>query len=228
VYDSLPSTSDELIARARMGAPEAAVLALRQTAGRGTRGRQWHDGAGNLMLSVLLRPDTPVKHAGYWSLLAGLATIEALSAFSADPARLQLKWPNDVLQDGIKLAGVLTESSAASGRLEWLVIGIGANLAQAPVLDDRRTAVLAEPIAPAIAAAAIVERLGLWRGRLADDGFEPARQAWLARAHPVGTALSVTLPSGRRNGRFVGISPAGGLLLACETETLTILTGEVG
>jgi BirA family biotin operon repressor/biotin-[acetyl-CoA-carboxylase] ligase len=201
-------------------------MAFRQTAGRGTRGRQWHDGAGNLMLSVLLRPATKAADAGQWSLLAGLAAIEALTPYSQ--ARLQLKWPNDLMQDGAKLAGILVETEAApDGGLAWLVIGIGANLAHAPVLADRQTAALAVPVAPTIVAAAILERLELWRGRFAKEGFGPVRDAWISRSYPIGAPVAVTLPTGTCRGTFAGLAANGALLLATGAAVTAITTGEI-
>ena len=117
---SLPSTSDACVERARAGAPDGlAILADVQTAGRGSRGRSWACPPGNLYLSVLLRPRNRAEEAGagQWALLAGVALIDTLAAFSASPDGLRLKWPNDVLSDGAKLAGILVDAAMTpSGR----------------------------------------------------------------------------------------------------------------
>uniref|UniRef100_UPI001F031436 biotin--[acetyl-CoA-carboxylase] ligase n=1 Tax=Falsiroseomonas oryziterrae TaxID=2911368 RepID=UPI001F031436 len=144
VEPELPSTSDLLIRLAAAGEPEGlAVLARRQTAGRGQQGRSWRSPAGNLYVSVLLRPGRPAHEAPLFAILAAVALAEALEPFLPDPSALRLKWPNDLLLGGAKLAGVLCESAAAEGRIEWIVLGCGANLAVAPQVEGRATACLA-------------------------------------------------------------------------------------
>ncbi len=211
VADELPSTSDELIRRADAGAPEGlAVLARRQTRARGSRGRLWAEPPeGNLALSVLLRPDCGAAEGGQAVFRAALALIEALDAH-AGAATLMLKWPNDVLLGGRKLAGILVESAAAGDRLAWMVIGFGANLRARPVLPNAmETACLAEggvpPAPPEQVARLLLLRLDHW---WAQD-FAAVRTAWLERAHPIGTTLIVD----GRAGSFAGISDAGALLL---------------
>ncbi len=202
VHDSLPSTSDLCRALARDGEPAGlAVLAGRQTAGRGSNGRNWLSPSGNMYLSTLLRPPGPAREAGQWSLLAGLAVAEAVAAVLPADAPLALKWPNDLLLNGAKLAGILIDSSAANTSLDWLVIGIGINLAIAPDLADRATTCLAEHIAaplPETMAAAVLARLAHWRARHAAEGFAPIRAAW--------TQWGARLPG------FAGLSESGALL----------------
>jgi BirA family biotin operon repressor/biotin-[acetyl-CoA-carboxylase] ligase len=146
VEEEVPSTSDLLLRLAAAGEPEGlALLARRQTAGRGRDGRGWTSPAGNLSLSLLLRPDAPARDAPHWALLAAVALAEALAPSLPNPAALRLKWPNDLLLHGAKLAGVLVESAATrDGRIEWLVVGLGANLAVAPAVPGRATACLAD------------------------------------------------------------------------------------
>ena len=157
IHDSLASTSAVCRAAAEAGAPPGlAVIARQQTAGRGTNGRAWASPRGNLYLSVLLRPDMPVRDAPLLGPKAGEALVAALASFSAKP--LTLKHPNDILIDGAKLAGILVESATSGDRLDWLVIGIGVNLAVAPALADRETARLG-PHDPETVAHAILHAL---------------------------------------------------------------------
>lgn len=233
---SIPSTSDACAARARAGAPDGlAILAEGQTAARGSRGRSWSCPPGNLYLSVLLRPRHAAEAAGagQWALLVGVALIEALRAFDAEPETLQLKWPNDVLRDGAKLAGILIDATMASGGdgLDWLVAGMGANLAVAPPVEGRRIAALqplgGAPPVPRAVTLAFLDSLERWRGRLAAEGFAPVRAAWLAAAHPLGTPVTVTDSRQSRVGSFAGLSPEGALLLSAAGEIAVISTGDV-
>jgi len=222
VFEELGSTSDLCVARAKSGEAEGlAVLALRQTAGRGSRGRSWVAPTGNLNLSVLFRPANPAGEAGMFSLLAGIAVAEALEQFFAPPT--MLKWPNDVLLGGAKLAGILIDAAPNGARLDWLVTGIGLNLRAAPEIAGRRTTSLAAhgvDLAPREAASAILARLSNWH----DASPAKIRAAWLARAHPIGTELHI---AGAQSGTFAGLSPAGELLLQTKTRIEPISTGDI-
>jgi BirA family biotin operon repressor/biotin-[acetyl-CoA-carboxylase] ligase len=231
---SLPSTSDACIERARAGASDGlAILADRQSAGRGSRGRDWACPPGNLYLSVLLRPrnQTEQSGAGQWALLAGVALIEALTRFAAVPDNLRLKWPNDVLSESAKLAGILVDAEMTGGGAEWLVIGVGANLATAPRIEGRRIAALVTPSgtapAPATVAQAFLARLEAWREVLAGDGFAPIRGAWLERAHPVGTPVTIKDALRIRTGVFAGLSAQGELLVSEGGTVHAVSTGDV-
>ncbi|MFT8242746.1 biotin--[acetyl-CoA-carboxylase] ligase [Roseomonas sp. BN140053] len=237
VHESLPSTSDLLLTLAAAGEPEGlAVLAKRQTAGRGRQGRNWESESGNLHLSVLLRPRTPLRLLPQWSLLAGVALVDALRAFlpDAERPRLRLKWPNDVLLDGAKCAGILLDAGT-QGEEGWLVIGCGANLTHAPAVASRATAHLAAAgiAAPPVELVAerLLDALGRWRRVQLLDGFAAIRAAWLERGPERGTLLTLRpqpgtgqLPLG---GRFEGLSEDGGLLLASGGRVHAVLAGEI-
>jgi BirA family transcriptional regulator, biotin operon repressor / biotin---[acetyl-CoA-carboxylase] ligase len=224
-HDELGSTSDECIARAKAGAQAGlAVQARRQVSGRGSRGRKWTSPEGNLNLSVLLRPDRPAAEAGLFSLLAGIVVAEALAPrIKTTP---MLKWPNDVLLDGAKLAGILIDAVPHGDRLDWLVIGIGVNLAAAPHIPDRRTTSLSAHggrLEADDAADAILAGLEAWH----DAPAERIRDAWLVRAHPVGTPLTVRGARGELRGSFAGLSDQGELLLRNKDRIDPISTGEI-
>ena len=211
------STNADLIAD--QGAVEGDwLVALHQDEGRGRQGRTWNDVAGNFHGSTLveLRPGDPVAQS--LALASGLALIEAVDA--AVPGQpLMLKWPNDVLLLGRKLAGILLERSG-----NRVVIGFGINLGAAPDLPDRRVASLdgsitPEGFAPALAAS-FARLLGLWRAS------EPPllAQAWLARAHPVGSRLKVHSGSGEVvSGRFDGLEADGALRLRRDDGELDVV-----
>jgi len=222
VFEELGSTSDLCVARAKSGeAAGLAILALRQTAGRGSRGRAWVAPVGNLNLSVLFRPAIPAAQAGMFALLAGVAVAEALERFFAPPT--MLKWPNDILLGGAKLAGILIDAAPNGTELDWLAAGIGVNLRTAPEIPGRSTTSLAAhgvDLAPRPMASAILDRLSAWH----DASAESIRAAWLTRAHPIGTPIHI---AGAQSGIFAGLSPAGELLLQTKTRIEPISTGDV-
>lgn len=194
---------------ARGGEPEGlAVLAGRQTAGRGSRGRTWESPPGALCLSVLLQPRDPPAASGHWALLAALALHGALAPFAPD-GTLSLKWPNDVLIAGRKLGGILLDAATGPAGLDWLVIGFGANLASAP----EGAGALAVAPEPEGVAAAVLDGIDRWRRVRLLDGWAPIRAAWLARAHPAGTPLRVRAGSLDVGGAFDGLAEDGALLL---------------
>jgi BirA family biotin operon repressor/biotin-[acetyl-CoA-carboxylase] ligase len=214
-HEELASTQDAAIEAARGSDPgRLAILAHTQTAGRGSRGRSWSSPAGNLNLSVLLRPCTP-RAPGLYALLAGVALHKALSAHAKN---LMLKWPNDLLLGSGKLGGILIDASFdAHGIPAWFVIGIGANLAAAPHIRGRETASLPPPAPnPRDVAEAVLKAL---------DATEDIAADWLARAHPVGTRLHIETPQRRIDGTFKGITGTGELLLAEEARPIS--SGEV-
>jgi BirA family transcriptional regulator, biotin operon repressor / biotin---[acetyl-CoA-carboxylase] ligase len=232
VFEALPSTSDFCRERAEAGEPGGlAVLARRQTSGRGSRGRTWHTPQGNLAISVLLRPHEPARAAAQWSLLAAVALAEALSPSIPDATALLLKWPNDVLLDGRKVAGILLDSAAdTEGALAWIVIGIGANLATAPELAASRAACIADVAPPPAAepvANALLERLDHWRGIRLAHGFAPVRAAWLRRAGRIGAPTTLRLGGREISGQFAGLADDGSLLLQKNGRIEAFSAGEI-
>ncbi len=226
VHDSLPSTSDLCIARAEAGeAAGLAVLARCQTQGRGSRGRSWTGQAGNLALSVLLRPAGALHQPALWPFLAALSLHQALGGDSL----LQLKWPNDILLGHAKLAGILVERGTGAGA-GWLVIGFGANLLRAPTVPAREVACLAD-LGQTLDAETVAQRVlaGLddWQEIYHRDGFDVIRSCWLVRAHPPGTVLAVESGGIRRSGSFLGLATDGALLIEIAGREQRIDTGEV-
>ena len=219
-YEEIDSTNEE--ARRLIAAGETGPLwltAKRQTAGRGRRGRSWEMAGGNLAATLLLRPD---RSQGEWAQLSFATAIAAadMAAYFADSpqrggARIALKWPNDVLADGKKLAGILLET--ANGPSPALAIGVGANLADHPDGTEFPATSLAAlgakvPSADdalAVLAAGVAKWNEIWR----DQGFVPIREAWLARAAGLGTRIRARLATEERSGMFEGIDENGALLL---------------
>lgn len=228
-YAELPSTSDFCIEQARAGEPGGlAVLALHQTQGRGSRGRVWSDPGDSLALSVLIRPEGALRSAGTaWGFLASLAFYDALADGRSSP-RLRLKWPNDILLDGRKLAGLLVETDGLPA--DHVVIGFGANLSRAPEIPGRKLACLAEwqaDCAPQVIADRILARLTQWLSVFEREGFAPIRDAWLTRSLPSGSPLVVSDGKTYSEGRFVSIGENGELLLERDGTLRRIMTGEI-
>lgn len=225
VEAELPSTSDLLIRLAAAGEPEGlAILAHRQTAGRGREGRVWASPEGNLHISVLLRPGGPARAVPIWALFGAVTLAEALAPHLPDPAALRLKWPNDLMLGGAKLAGVLCESATdAAGRLDWLVIGLGANLAAAPVVPGRATAKLPNPVPPGTVAVGLLRAMQAWRHR------PPAAivAAWMARGPERGSLLTLRGTAGDTTGRYAGLAEDGALLLETEAGLRRFGSGEL-
>ena len=224
-HDALPSTNDACIAEAEAGAAEfLAIQARSQSRPRGSRGRSWSETAGTLALSVLLRP----RATDPWPLIAGLALHDAFCLTPAHAGAIRLKWPNDLMLEERKLAGILIEASPAPDGRGWLVIGFGANLAEAPALPDRRAACLAE-LGAVPSADEMVDRLldSVGRRQAQRDDRARLRAEWLDRAHPPGTKLAVRSAEGQTTGSFSSIAEDGTLLLDVRGEIRRINTGEV-
>lgn len=211
----LASTNAELLGRLRCGETVSEgdwLVAERQTRGRGRTGRTWHDGAGNFMGSTVarLRPGNPAAHT--LALVAGLATAQAVAGEIGSAAPLTLKWPNDLLLAGAKLAGILLERQE-----DAVVVGVGVNLRFAPDVSDRVTTCLKAHCVE-VERHAFAQRLAdRWAQALArwHGGDWPAlRDRWLDLAHPVGSLLSVRGVGDKSlQGRFAGLDGDGAAVL---------------
>ncbi len=212
------STNDEARHLAEGGASEGTVVwALEQRAGRGRRGRSWVSPPGNLYCSFVLRPYVEPARAAQLSLVAAVALGEAFDRF-LDPAAVGHKWPNDVLINGRKVAGILLESSGLSGAcVEWVVLGCGVNVASYPEdTEFPATSLRAEG-----AKGATVERMleaflrcfAAWQMRWREEGLAPVRSAWLSRAVGLGAPITVRLPDAELHGRFSDLGADGALIL---------------
>jgi BirA family transcriptional regulator, biotin operon repressor / biotin---[acetyl-CoA-carboxylase] ligase len=231
-HERIASTSDEAKDRAAEGAPAGTLVWARiQTAGRGRQGRAWISPAGNFYASLILRPAVPIAIAAQLGFVAALAVADACRALAPDAA-IGLKWPNDVLLCKRKLAGLLLESqSRGDGTLDWLVVGIGINLATYPVGTEYPATALAATGADADAPAmleAFATAFLVWYERWREGaGFATIRAEWLARAHGLNQPIRVRLPGETREGVFGGLDSDGALLLDTGTGRQRIAAGEV-
>ena len=200
------------------------LIARRQFAGKGRQGRPWQSIEGNFLGSTIVEVGARDPLAPALTLVAGLALIEAVDV-AAPGAKLSLKWPNDLMLGDAKLAGILLERSG-----DRVVAGFGVNLAGAPEIAGRKTAALGpiaeiapEAFAPLLAGK-FAQILAMWRTA------EPSQfaQAWIARAHPVGTPLNVhNAPGELVSGTFEGIESDGALRLRRDGMIDIIRSGDV-
>jgi len=231
----LSSTNDRLKERARAGAAAwTVVLADAQTAGRGRQGRRWVSPPGNLHLSVLLRPSPPGSRWSVLPLAAGLAVAEALGEAGLEA---RLKWPNDVIVSGRKIGGILAEGSSSADGLEFVVVGIGVNVALRPAGLPEEVAAAVTSVAEENAragdriavAARVLARLSVWYHALAREGPQVVQAAWRVRALPWwGKTVEALAGERRLCGIARDLDESGALVLELEDGTRALLhSGEV-
>jgi BirA family biotin operon repressor/biotin-[acetyl-CoA-carboxylase] ligase len=227
------STNDEAAAWARAGAPAGAVVvADEQTRGRGRLGRRWHSPPGaSLYLSAVLRPPLAPHRVPPLTLAAGVAVAEALVQCDVAPA---LKWPNDVLVDGKKIAGILTEMSSDLDRVHHVVVGIGVNLnvrafpEELAAIATSVAIVRGTTVARAEFAAALCARLEHWHDRFVADGAAPVVAAWRQHARFFGKRVQVTAGRDRMEGIAEDLDEDGALRLKLDDgRTLRVVAGEL-
>ena len=231
--DSVTSTNDDVKQRARDGAPEGTLIVAReQRAGRGRSGREWTSKPGNLYMSLLLRPRGDAGRVAQISFLAAVALSDAIAEIAPDLAPKH-KWPNDVLINGAKISGILLESTAKSGGgVDWLVLGMGVNVAHHPPDTGQAVTSLwalgAKACTPTHMLEALAPSLQRWLEVWRVDGFTPVRRAWLDRAAGLGGPIRVRLPKEQFTGTFRDLDDSGSLLVEQTDGTLrTITAGEI-
>lgn len=221
LLEEVGSTNDEAHRRAAAGERGPIWIATRrQTAGKGRSGRAWVEaGEGNVAATLLFAPDCAPASLPELSLVAGVATYDAVAtalAGAGGVGRVELKWPNDVLIDGAKVSGILIESGTYGGALMSL-IGIGINVASAPPVTDRAVTHLAAQDYVGDAGAVLdllVAHMAHWLAIWAQaDGFDAIRAAWAERAMPLGRPLEIKTQDGPVAGTFAGLDRDGALLI---------------
>jgi BirA family biotin operon repressor/biotin-[acetyl-CoA-carboxylase] ligase len=236
-FASIGSTNDEAMARARAGDPgHLWLVADEQTKGRGRSGRTWSSPRGNLLASLLLRAPCPPSASPQIGFVAAVALHQALQDMLGLPSsRLALKWPNDVLLDGAKLAGILVEGTTVPGAAGQgglaVVLGFGVNLVAHPTdtpYPATDCAASGLPVGRSVLFAALSDRilhgLAAWRE---GAGFPEIRLEWLRRAQGLGKPILVRRAEGDRRGTFRDLDDEGRLLLEDSAGLTVIQAGDV-
>jgi BirA family transcriptional regulator, biotin operon repressor / biotin---[acetyl-CoA-carboxylase] ligase len=222
------TSTNALAAEAAQGgdAGQHWFVALEQTEGRGRRGRTWFSQKGNLAASLLLVFDYTGDYAGL-GFVAGVALAEALRALAPE-VPVKLKWPNDLLFDGRKLAGILLEAQRLTSGRQSVVIGIGVNNVAAPgdlpypatSLAEQGIAISAGELFPALSEC-FAESFDLWRG---GDGLARVLENWRRHAAGIGGPIAVTTPTGPVAGVFEALDDSGRLLVRRKNGMLTTIS----
>ena len=245
-HPTITSTNAEALRLARAGdGGRLWVVSPHQTAGRGRRGRAWETPPGNLAATILTLVDCPPTHAATLGFVAGLSLDEALRRTAPSLAvamaldgvegvggRLRLKWPNDVILDGSKLAGILLEAEPLAGGRLAIAVGIGVNVVAAPAGLPYPATSLAGLGVGVDAAGLFAALAEAWAGieRIWDNarGFEVIRGLWLDRAAGLGERVSVAVGGEVLSGVFETIDGEGRLIVRSDDgSTRAISAGEV-
>ena len=234
VLETVGSTNDEARQRAENGAPDGTLIQARtQTDGRGRRGRNWVSPVGNLYMSLILRPDCFAAAGLEVSFVSAIAMCDTIGSVLPPMITVTVKWPNDVLVNGRKVAGILLESASGStGKLRWLVVGLGVNIEHFPRNTEYPATSLhfegVTDIDPLELLSAFTRYFKRWFDIWKSEGFSVIRDAWLQRAAGVGEQLEVRLPDERFVGRFLDIDENGSLLVELENGTVrSVMTGDI-
>ena len=220
-HDELDSTNARARALAGEGATDFAVLADRQTAGRGRLDREWDSPTGGVWMSILVRPALPAPRVPVLTLAAAVAVAETAQELGADAS---IKWPNDVLLGDDKVAGVLTEMEGEADRVSWVVLGIGLNANVDPET-------LPEGATSLSAALGEVDRRALVRRvleRFDDLRNDPDRalDLWRDHAATLGRRVRVDTPSGIVEGEAVAVTDSGALVVETGEGRETVHAGD--
>ena len=225
-HDKIGSTNDEARRLAVEGAPHGTVVhADEQTAGRGRLSHRWFSPPGNLYVSILLRTGQSAARSVELSFLAALAVADTVEMLLPRQIRAMLKWPNDVIVNGAKIAGILLEQIDGA-----TIMGIGLNVLQAPSnAAYKTTTIVANGGIASVDGARdiLLDRLGQHLSTWQDHGFAPIRAQWLKRSFPLGAAIRASSAGEPVAGQFAGLDLDGALLLDTPRGRQRILAGEV-
>ena len=236
ILDSVGSTNAHGLALAKSLSAPAWFLAHEQSAGRGRRARAWASPRGNFHATLIMHPTEPAGVVALRSFAAALALRDALVALTGLPQHFTLKWPNDLLLNGGKVAGILLESVATGGGIAHLAIGIGVNLIAAPDPGLMETGALPAVtlqgetglrVTPEALLDHLAPAYAHWEAVFGAQGFAPLRQEWLAHAAKLGQTIRARTGCQTRVGRFETVDATGALILGTPEGQIAIPAAEV-
>ena len=236
VLPEVDSTLSEAARQAPTLAGPTWILALKQTAGRARRGRAWIDPAGNFAATLVMQPSGGPEQAALRSFVASLALYDAFVALTGRAVGLALKWPNDVLLNGGKIAGILLESTGVSASVNSLSIGIGVNLLNAPAPDQVESGALppvsllsetGARVTPEEFLNALAPAFARYEAQFTTYGFAPIRNEWLSRAARLGEVITARSGAVKHVGTFETVDDTGALILRTALGQQVIPAGEV-
>lgn len=229
-YDCVESTQDILKEKASQGANEGlVVVATEQSAGRGRHGNVWSAPKGNLYMSFLLRPDCTPSDAGQYSFLIAVALSSTLDEFMSAEHEKKLKWPNDVLINNKKIAGILLESDLSpQGKVSDLYIGVGVNILNSPEGKISVSDISEKTTSVEYFLNLFLKKISEYYDLYNKNGFKEIKELWVSQAYKLGQEISVRLPNETLKGVFEGVDENGTLLLQLDNgERQLITAGEV-
>ncbi|SFQ34611.1 BirA family transcriptional regulator, biotin operon repressor / biotin-[acetyl-CoA-carboxylase] ligase [Roseivivax halotolerans] len=236
ILDEVDSTNAEAARQARTSSGPIWIMAHRQTAARGRRGRAWRVPEGNFSATLLLMPSEPPELVALRSFVAALALFDTCVRLTGRVEPFALKWPNDVLLNGGKLAGILLETLGNVARVDHLAIGIGVNLIAAPDASEvedgavRPVALLPETGAdptPETFLDHLAADFARHETSLKTYGFAPIREAWLSRAARLGEVITARTGSTETRGTFETVDARGNLVLKTPEGRVSIAAADV-
>ncbi len=230
--DSTNAEAKRLAAEGEEKAPDGTLVwAKEQTDGRGRRGRKWHSPPGNLYCSLIMRPDVAAAKAAELSFVAGLAIFDALGSVGEPGHQVHLKWPNDVLLNDHKVAGLLLETETGGGEIpDWVILGLGVNVGVFPGdTDFPATSFRAEQWAATEVdfLESFCRHFMVWAGKWLEEGFAPIRKNWLQRCYGLGEEIEVRLDNETLKGVFTDLDEDGALVLKTADGERRITAGDV-
>jgi len=221
-YPVTGSTNDDAFKLGIAGAPEGTVVvADAQTKGRGRLQRSWHSPAGsNIYTTVILRPQMDAARTPQISILAGVAVAEVLESYC--PGRVKVKWPNDILIDGKKVCGILSQAKAEVNKVDFIILGIGinVNINQFPDEISNIATSLAMETGKIVSRQQLIislyENMTKWYKQLLKDGFSQIKEKWLSLSQMIGQKVQVIFQEEVISGKAIDLDNDGSLILLAE------------
>lgn len=235
IFDEIDSTNSEAIRLAKSAVTgNFLIWAKSQKAGRGRYGREWHSPIGNLYMSLLLDEDIDIINQAQLSFVTSIAVYETIEFLAQNHNRqldIQLKWPNDVLINGKKIAGILLESIRVGGK-SYLIIGLGINIANSPKnIEKPATSLLAQGLDTQSVDEVLNIFVNSFDKHFVDwnqSGFTKTRLSWLEKAANLGKIITIDDGRNKISGKFNDIDSVGNIRIILDTgEVKSLSTGEV-